>query len=99
MGDLHPLVRLSEQGRLGIYSQRVLSPLPSSSTIDSFSMTTAVTRITPCPPGFSDHIFKVDHGVELPLRIWPAPEGKKNAPWLLWFHGGRCSDFCTVNES
>jgi len=55
-------------------------------------MTTAVKRITPCPPGFSDHVFKVEHGVELPLRIWPAPVGKKNAPWLLWFHGGESDD-------
>jgi hypothetical protein len=51
-------------------------------------MTTAVTRITPCPPGFSDHVYKVAHGVEISLRVWPAPKEKKNAPWLLWFHGG-----------
>lgn len=51
-------------------------------------MTTAVKRITPCPPGFSDHVYKVAHGVEIPLRIWPAPSGKRDAPWLLWFHGG-----------
>jgi hypothetical protein len=62
-------------------------------------MTTAVTRITPCPPGFSDHVFKVDHGVELPLRIWPAPDGKKNAPWLLWFHGGMSFYFCSVSKA
>jgi hypothetical protein len=98
MGDLHPFSRLSEQGKLGIYSQ--LGSLSLAFFIHhSFSMTTAVTRITPCPPGFSDHIFKVDHGVELPLRIWPAPEGKKNAPWLLWFHGGMCSDIRNVNAN
>lgn len=53
----------------------------------SESMTTAVSRITPCPPGFSDHVYKVAHGVEVPLRVWPA-KGRDKAPWLFWIHGG-----------
>jgi hypothetical protein len=53
----------------------------------SHHMTTAVSRITPCPPGFSDHVYKISHGVEVPLRVWPA-KGKDRAPWLFWIHGG-----------
>lgn len=52
-------------------------------------MTTAVSRITPCPPGFTDHFYKEAHGVRIPLRVWKAPgkkEGKR--PWLFWMHGG-----------
>ena len=54
-------------------------------------MTTAVSRVTPCPPGFTDHIYKEAFGVEVPLRVWKAP-GKKagKRPWLFWMHGGEC---------
>ncbi len=50
-------------------------------------MTTAVKTVTPCPGGFTDHIYKVAHGVEIPLRIWPSPKPGP-APWLFWAHGG-----------
>lgn len=48
--------------------------------------------LPPCRPGFTDHIFKTAHGVDLPLRLWPAPPGsnrrKGGVPWVLWTHGG-----------
>jgi hypothetical protein len=68
---------------------RFLSPTPLNSVI----MTTAVSQIIPCPPGFSGHVYKVAQGVEISLRIWPASETKTDepAPWLLWVHGGGMS--------
>jgi len=41
-----------------------------------------------CPTPFSDHVYKTAHGVEVPLRVWPATAGEGRRPWLLWFHGG-----------
>lgn len=38
-----------------------------------------------CP--FSDHIFAAKAGVELRLRLWPAPVSTPS-PWVLWSHGG-----------
>lgn len=56
-------------------------------------MTTAVSRITPCPPGFSDHIYKEAQGVEVPLRVWKAPGGTGGKrPWLFWMHGGELTN-------
>ncbi|KAL1406575.1 hypothetical protein Q8F55_008281 [Vanrija albida] len=39
-----------------------------------------------CPAPHVDRVYKTAHGVDIPLRIWPAPE--PTGPWLLWFHGG-----------
>lgn len=42
-----------------------------------------------CPPGFFDHSFKTDSGVELAVRIWPAdPPVDKPAPVVVYTHGG-----------
>lgn len=42
-----------------------------------------------CPPGFSDHSFKINSGVELAVRIWPAdPPVDKPAPVVVYTHGG-----------
>lgn len=49
---------------------------------------TSTQKHPPCPPGFSDHIFKEAHGVKVPLRIWPAAINAGKAPWCLWVHGG-----------
>lgn len=38
-----------------------------------------------CP--FSDHIYAAKSGVELRLRLWPAPV-RSPSPWVLWSHGG-----------
>lgn len=40
------------------------------------------------PRDFSDHTFATKHGVDLTLRLWPAPNSPSNAPWILWTHGG-----------
>lgn len=50
----------------------------------------------PAPTPFIDDIYGTKHGVELPLRVWPAeiPKGEGLAtapaplPWMLWIHGG-----------
>lgn len=48
--------------------------------------------LPPCRPGFTDHVFKTAHGVDLPLRLWAAPPGsvrrRGGVPWVLWIHGG-----------
>ncbi|CAK9787361.1 unnamed protein product [Cutaneotrichosporon oleaginosum] len=45
--------------------------------------------LPPCRPGFKDHIYKVTHSVELPIRVWPPLKRKRDGsvPWLLWIHG------------
>lgn len=40
------------------------------------------------PPGFTDHIFKTAHGVELGIRVWPAANATYPAPFVTWHHGG-----------
>lgn len=41
-----------------------------------------------CPPGYTEHIYKRAAGVDVPLRIWPAPANDAPAPWVFWVHGG-----------
>lgn len=42
-----------------------------------------------CPPGFSDHTFKSNGGVELDVRIWPADSSvHEPAPVVVYTHGG-----------
>jgi acetyl esterase/lipase len=43
------------------------------------------------PANFSDHVFKIVHGVELALRIWPAdppPPAGIRSPFIFFTHGG-----------
>ncbi|WWD00006.1 hypothetical protein V866_006914 [Kwoniella sp. B9012] len=44
----------------------------------------------PVEPNFSTHVFKVIHGVEITLRIWPGDPlpGNRPGPWILYAHGG-----------
>ncbi|BEJ13313.1 hypothetical protein CspHIS471_0304870 [Cutaneotrichosporon sp. HIS471] len=60
--------------------------MPDTSAPSAFTTTTLPhpTDYT-CP--FSDHIFAAKHGVELRLRLWPAPVNSPR-PWVLWSHGG-----------
>ncbi|GMK58630.1 hypothetical protein CspeluHIS016_0600720 [Cutaneotrichosporon spelunceum] len=46
--------------------------------------------LPPCRPGFTDHVYATVHGVDLPLRVWPAKgaRGGAKVPWVLWIHGG-----------
>lgn len=48
----------------------------------------AAVGLPPVTAGFSDHVFAVEEGVELPLRFWSGGDGRR--PWLIWFHGGAC---------
>ncbi|KAL1408102.1 hypothetical protein Q8F55_004905 [Vanrija albida] len=55
--------------------------------------------LPPCPPGFSEHVYKRAHGVDVPLRIWPAPDAArkgKPAPWVFWVHGGEYPPACEL---
>ena len=45
-------------------------------------------EVKACPGPFSDHVYATKHGLDIPLRIWPAPDPGPKAPWLLWIHGG-----------
>lgn len=40
------------------------------------------------PGPYSDHVYKSEHGVDIPLRVWPATSGKGPRPYLVWYHGG-----------
>ena len=40
------------------------------------------------PPDFSDHIFKNFSGINLELRLWPAPSATLRSGWVIWIHGG-----------
>lgn len=40
------------------------------------------------PGPFSDHVYKRAHGVDVPLRVWPATAGSGPRPFLVWYHGG-----------
>ncbi|KAK8042287.1 hypothetical protein PG993_006810 [Apiospora rasikravindrae] len=52
----------------------------------------SLSRARPAPNGFSDHVFKTEHGVELGARVWPAPDtattGGGPRPFVTWTHGG-----------
>ncbi|WOO84144.1 AB hydrolase superfamily protein [Vanrija pseudolonga] len=39
-----------------------------------------------CAEPHLDRVYKTAHGVDIPLRIFPA--AKPSGPWLLWLHGG-----------
>ncbi|OCF45823.1 hypothetical protein I317_00311 [Kwoniella heveanensis CBS 569] len=41
-----------------------------------------------CPRPFTDHTYKVDHGVQCDVRIWPAEDASAPSPFVLYFHGG-----------
>ncbi|WVQ83293.1 hypothetical protein IAT38_005432 [Cryptococcus sp. DSM 104549] len=41
-----------------------------------------------CPTPFTDHTYKVAHGVSVDLRIWPAPSATPTSPFILYVHGG-----------
>ncbi|ORX37822.1 Alpha/Beta hydrolase protein [Kockovaella imperatae] len=51
-------------------------------------MSAAVAPFSVCPGGFTDFTFKTENGVPVPLRLWAAGSGAKNAPWIFWIHGG-----------
>ncbi|KAK8089832.1 alpha beta-hydrolase [Apiospora hydei] len=51
----------------------------------------SLSRARPAPNGFSDHVFKTEHGVELGARVWPAPDTATTPeprPFVTWTHGG-----------
>ncbi|KAK7924943.1 hypothetical protein PG985_006997 [Apiospora marii] len=52
----------------------------------------SLSKARPAPDGFSDHVFKTEHGVELGARVWPAPDsttaGRGPRPFVTWTHGG-----------
>lgn len=39
-------------------------------------------------PAFTDHVYAVRHGVELPLRIFHAPKPTAATPYVILIHGG-----------
>ncbi|KAK8083286.1 alpha/beta-hydrolase [Apiospora saccharicola] len=55
-------------------------------------VTESLSRARLAPDGFSDHVFKIEHGVELGARVWPAPDNTTNdrepRPFVTWTHGG-----------
>lgn len=52
----------------------------------------SLSKARPAPDGFTDHVFKTEHGVELGARVWPAPDNATNGrgprPFVTWTHGG-----------
>ncbi|KAK8125521.1 uncharacterized protein PG998_001280 [Apiospora kogelbergensis] len=50
----------------------------------------SLSRARRAPDGFTDHVFKTEHGVELGARVWPAPDVGSSGPrpFVTWTHGG-----------
>ncbi|WVF67903.1 hypothetical protein IAT40_002665 [Kwoniella sp. CBS 6097] len=42
----------------------------------------------PLTHSFLDYIVRTTHGVDLPVRIFPAEDDGTPRPWLFWIHGG-----------
>ncbi|KAK7988759.1 hypothetical protein PG989_009074 [Apiospora arundinis] len=51
----------------------------------------SLSKVRPAPDGFTDHVFKTEHGVDLGARVWPAPDTGSSSgprPFVTWTHGG-----------
>ncbi|OCF45650.1 hypothetical protein I317_00553 [Kwoniella heveanensis CBS 569] len=42
----------------------------------------------PLTHAFLDHTVRTTHGVDLPIRVFPATDNGAPRPWLFWIHGG-----------
>ncbi|KAK8048812.1 hypothetical protein PG994_010542 [Apiospora phragmitis] len=79
-------------GGLGVFSQydcRQSDP-PEDFLGKRADVAESLSRARPAPNGFSDHVFRTEHGVELGARVWPAPNttGGGPRPFVTWTHGG-----------